>query len=1258
MQSIERRLYGRARRSRKLRRQKLREAMLHMKVLEWRRVCDDWVAEQVENRPGASTPVCELYNAYIEDNPHHYMDIGQFGKVLSSQFPDRKRRRGKQGAQIYVYQGVALKSRVNIASTHSIMNNPAELPDPPPPPLQIKSEFSESYNLLDQTTIRNPAVGPILLSVPKETCRATVIKEEAEDRDQSLVAAPFIQTKRKSMDENCIVSPVHHKKLKATDERNDSSSTDFIDNSTLLLREEIKEEIEVKEESVLPLDILQSEQTYPQTQTFPSTEEPENVDLRLKRHSKVSPTRTSLPRDVKRSSPTSIKHRMPLARQWVDANLVDKKGAVTTASAIEEAYAQDHPNDPLPQTTMSVVIRGKFPTRRKRSELGFYYQDLDLVKRRDDVSMMSHKLTEATTLQQYPVKIQINTSPLAESGVWCPKIISVKTTKEDRKPDDTAKTEDMQHIIVSRKANTIPSSDSSRERKTTIFTKVSPPSAKEETPSNVKNNEGRKKAIVIGTPRVKPTIVTDRDGGLSVAVCNPPPESVFDYEGVPCVMIPVSQASNHIYVETEKLLPNSKAKAIAKMFSNTSQVLSRVNKPGILSSPLPGQNATRPSPVTVVKCDNNLGDRGLPSPSALGNKIQIKTVSNLNESLQSQSSDKLMSLECSTERQKTSSLSSSMEEKKHDSLTYCEKRGNSTVCEGYMYSTITGSETESFDKENDDSHLVIDDTQATSCVPEPHLEDMDVLDYIKSEMAEDDAFSSVDMRMKSEQHLVSYRCGISGDASEVSQKHHLRDKVQLTDCDTKYTMRSGITRSVNEVGECEVEFLNQVTKTNADVKENFKFVAKAESKINILETENTLNLFNGEVDEGNNITSDEHELNSDIINVRNVVSDIECGNNKGNEDTSKIFSVENESKVAEPHQRVSKVGKKSVNKKIRSWDEDIRSFVVNNSGADIFKYKNFQKRITKRKKQGSGNPLHPTSTGCSKSIDKTLNVKSELSNTENLIPEEDMPLSCQSREMKIGISESDDRLRAISLKKAVLDTTFKLLSERSAGLTEAERACKLEAALFEENPAVSYAVQTANTKNLPQFPCLPSSTLEDLNLCSEMQSTLLLQHHQACPGLGCQRCNVLRAAYVHITLFRHRCQVWHAFTKIVSKHSLGCNKASCSLLFCQFMKHELHLSGVSVLPNHLMEQCMLLEAEFMKCRKAGPHGADLHCGHQQDVRLPQPGMMETTVETRGLKLVTDLLMPNKPKTHDISLAILKTLEVAAAHYHTKVKTKD
>ena len=115
----------------------------------------------------------------------------------------------------------------------------------------------------------------------------------------------------------------------------------------------------------------------------------------------------------------------------------------------------------------------------------------------------------------------------------------------------------------------------------------------------------------------------------------------------------------------------------------------------------------------------------------------------------------------------------------------------------------------------------------------------------------------------------------------------------------------------------------------------------------------------------------------------------------------------------------------------------------------------------------------------------------------------------------------------------------------------------------------------------------------------------VIRHHQSCIGLGCSsECRTLRAAYIHIVLFQHRCNVWNSFYKIIAKHSKRCRQVSCGIEFCHFVKHELHLNGVSVLPMQLLKARAAVEEEFRKCEQLGVHQRDFHCRHFPSPKLP------------------------------------------------------
>ena len=46
-------------------------------IPSWKIPCNAWLDKNVEKKIGVDTPVFEIYNSYISDNPDDYMDIGQ-----------------------------------------------------------------------------------------------------------------------------------------------------------------------------------------------------------------------------------------------------------------------------------------------------------------------------------------------------------------------------------------------------------------------------------------------------------------------------------------------------------------------------------------------------------------------------------------------------------------------------------------------------------------------------------------------------------------------------------------------------------------------------------------------------------------------------------------------------------------------------------------------------------------------------------------------------------------------------------------------------------------------------------------------------------------------------------------------------------------------------------------------------------------------------------------------------------------------------
>ena len=137
-------------------------------------------------------------------------------------------------------------------------------------------------------------------------------------------------------------------------------------------------------------------------------------------------------------------------------------------------------------------------------------------------------------------------------------------------------------------------------------------------------------------------------------------------------------------------------------------------------------------------------------------------------------------------------------------------------------------------------------------------------------------------------------------------------------------------------------------------------------------------------------------------------------------------------------------------------------------------------------------------------------------------------------------------------------------------------------------------------------------------------------HHQSCTGLGCssEECRILRAIYIHLSLFRHRCSVWKSFYNMMTEHSKLCRKLDCGIKFCPFIKHELHQNGVSILPLQLFKERSTVEEEFEKCNKYRHHHHHHHvlrCNHHHHHHHPHPHILASYPKTPLGELVTKLL---------------------------------
>lgn len=1165
----------------KHRRRRLREAMANM-ILDWRESCNKWVENMVEEKPGISTSVCNFYSAYIRDNPFSCVDKRQFAKVLYSKFPSKKRRQTERGGTI-VYQGLDIKTSLR-PSRCPTEDGPKILPDSPFSLLrhskQRAAECSDDAKQeicidVPSRTLRSKKVGTTLVS-NLENVRVPVlnIEEPGTARPKFLRPKP---KRRKLIDS-----------IGLSDKEKDLLNTDSNGNSTLLVKDK-REENEVIEESLLKLDYCTSRPLLPQLLEL--NENHSKSDVQPKQQSEISPTSSSSAKHQSEISPTSnskakewINKKMVMAHQWVDKNLVHKKGVTTESSRIVRAYARDNPNDSLLPTSLFVVIRGKFPARRRRKKRAqhyeYYYQDVELVKR-NDVNMTSPTFPKTSVT----------------SGKSMTRTIDVENNKNNDK--------------VLGKAEKINAAKMS-----------------------VEEPQAHKVIIQEG----KQVTVNDKVGQLPVVVFSPPTESVIDNHDVPYIEIRESDISSHdgarflssksnIAMFPSTIVEGNIAKVSQSVFKK-SENLKR------LAPTLPAQNLASAAQTTCMSSDLKkstvVKESTFPQALQSKQKIIVKTVSSINETV-------------------LSSIA------KPVSLKYLENPNNPKLLKSHLISQDTDSTIDFKEKENlgeancidknvpikkelkENENLLTSNDKANTPLAERQLPDMDVLDYFRNEMVENNEKMFVNPKVNFEPSFLSERCGNSGDEIQIIQNE---EPLRHTQIHVLRNVKSNNTIIEKEMTSCEVEIVKEIN--TEGIVDTAKAGNQGSSKSGPVPASIVIKV-NTEITQGKACSSDksEHKLSNATLNINSVSTGKETMVAKeSNVMPWKNTQVEDGVQFDEPSQKISKIGSitKAHIKSSRRWDEDLRSFAVCNNTDSISK-----SEVKKR----------------SKSYKEKCSQRKSASE-ESSLSENNTTKTCVKDSTCLRV---DNKQRAIKIKKAVLSTAFDLL-ETGGSLTDFERTQKLEAAMFEDNPAVHY--MSGNTiigtkANLEELSCIPSVALRYFTIDSFEHITFLLEHHQMCPGLWCQICHIIRAAYVHVTLFNHRCPVWYSFIRLVSWHSRMCKKVSCSVIFCNFVKHELYMSQSElILSNHNLNEHKILETEFSNCVSLGPHSAELHCNHHQVTELPISSTKiksfhQDNVEARALRLMSDVLLPNKPEAKQIVTPIIWTFKFVASNCNHSAK---
>ncbi|XP_066987263.1 uncharacterized protein [Macrobrachium rosenbergii] len=997
-------------------------------IPSWRAACDAWVTQKVEDRPGVHTPVYLLYNAYIKDNPDDYMDIGQFGKVLRSRFPYRKRRRGKQGQQVYVYQDVALKQHPS-----------------PGEDVETKSDEKNSHS---STQVESGAGPSIVVG--------------------NIAGGRLLPSSRTVEDS-------------ATDIANDAAQR----SSPKRLKVGLGSDYEIQDPKV-EFGHSSGDEKYANTSLC----------------------------------------RMAVGRRWIDANLSYVPGHDTYADEVLQAYLEDHPKEPLTYTSLALLIRGKYPGRRKKVNVGqvikFVYKDLKLSKatKEGPVSVPEADSNRHANLSFVPVKsLQIHgvTGRTTERRVPSPSGNHSEQQKYHN-PPATPTTSAVSYSFL------IPDKTSLKDLqintlRPSVITGVAP-----STSYQVSGG------LDLSTKQAGSQNHTPKSGGMfsdyrhhqsslshsfmkrvppssSNKVLNPP--LTFDAR--------MARNSREDFMESAKLMTRDTARSqedmnVSEYLENELLEINDLNKRG----PNYTVSIQVPTRVQVTKPELNPSVRR--DSSSIGNE---------------------------------------------DSACRGKAKVNPMLSNHPKYRKFYIPES--------DVRILKDysvETKPLSPLSSPPLSSP-MIPVSVSDMTHEDRVG----RKRSWDHAIQRSLSPSPHRSwDYSLRKSLSPELPRN---WSHGVLEGIYSSSSEILGSDELYSREVTKHGDN------------SRLKGLPRES----------------------------VEPNLQAIQDFNEKSKAATSKADEVA-----------------------MRAISSPMNSLSIAENG--------YATANTSKGSSGSPTSSSPPGAAMHRLAEEIITSSPQVGepSQQSVICS---PSSAQERRWSGSTLDSHFKeaiKSVISAAKEIPMATGHVI-ETNLIMT------RMESAIVKENLAVSYDQQTFES-----FSCSATSALKDLELNSPEHIIELIRHHQSCSGLGCTtECQTLRAAYVHLVIFRHKCSIWDSFCKIIAKHSRRCRILSCDVEFCHFVKHELHLNGVSVLPMQLLKERPSLEEAFRRCEEIGPHDGELHCCHFSAPKLPlfsspsrqlEEGQSCTdSQQTSVLSQTIVSAFPDTPAGNAVGMQVVKTLNL-------------
>ncbi|CAL4085236.1 unnamed protein product, partial [Meganyctiphanes norvegica] len=1204
--------------------------IVSMPAGERRRVCETWVSTALEDAPGVDTPLATLYNAYIKAHPESYLDIAQVGKVLKAKYPNRKHRRGKQGSQLYVYRDVAIKrkdtSRTTVPSSNRISENAI--------PLDQSQNENNPINGSSLSTIKVNIPGGTNLEVQNFTWAAECnSKGEAVSSDVSTSDEESIP-KDMPLIEDIPKSKMVEKRRRDLSSDNKSSRR-LKRRRSYYYDETYRVQKICHTENIKNIHAKKTRSKDVEKKSIINPEQVEFLNVLGMQHISTANAPHKRKSHRIRNSPKRIYRAQPSVEDNDSKIVINNKVTEVDSDHLEVSNqlvssSTDTDNEENNELVTSSTDENEFDS--KVGSLCKSTPIFSAIKKECSSPLLESKENIISTKLELPTEVELHETPTVINEFYKQEQDLHNSDQKSFEYDVIKSRQNRSDIEAFRKSVGRQWIDDHIRQKDGVVTtaaevcsaynKDHPEAQLTQTNlSMIIRSKFPQRYKLHGTEYVYQDLqfVKDRIPDEEKKNINTIPE----FTAPPRHRKPKeSLLSQEINSETRQLSYNN----IQPLIEQQSYVEQSVS-PLHLSSTL--DIKPQPSKPTDVIPQNQfkstytssvINYNGVPYIAVLGipNVSVAQDLSDFgrNVSYPSNVEECPLDLTVNKSHQNLSSMEGKISESKilqepqysHNS-NHINRRifhNEDKTSENNLKDQLLSDHINYRSYVKRDEHIFTDKEEMFIDDEEPNLiidEDYEPNNENVEETNREEIFSKdtskVHSTLSSDMDVDDY---IKGEVV-------LNKNVKLNSQHKKDMIRS-YNFSENILTENEVSYLGTVDKSayKYNKKESDRINNKFESKKDVDKT-GPLNLMKDDI-RNYRLEVKPNITNSAIINkYRPTDAKIRVKDSFDNRDTKSFYL----DKVSNTGLNLDSTNMKKKESPIYNYGNTARQLSFSNLDLLASSSLKFGEQVNSIKRS-------------SHDAKESDGLKNPRNFTEN--HRENMNLSVLRRVL----------FRALSMTSA-----------NGLELSSADRAKEMEQSVYLNNSAVSYSIPcvwpSMNSRNPKDFPCQPAAGIQAILLrTTDDQLMQLLLHHQQCPGLGCRNCQPLRAAMVHLMIHRHRCQIWLTLMMLIARHSRDCKLAKCSVEFCLFVKHHIHLSGEPILAKHSPEEQQLLAAEFRKCREAGVHGHHMNCNHRLQWQIPR--LSDTTPVPRTLQLLTDIL-PTDGECESRIDPVIATLQVAS-----------